>query len=511
MKTKPLALLLCALLCTPILGTGSAAAKAPPAPSSKNAQALRGNTLATSQYYASLIAGATPSLAELNLFVTALPKGGDLHHHYSGAIYAETYLDWVGRRNYCIYREDNPQLQAQKYRIEVKSDLPAATRAICASADEVRQDNGFYRKLLQHWSDKDYDNHSHEQTPPDQQFFDTFGYFSPVSDEYAREGLQWLKDRAKAENVQYLETMFKSGPNVAIAAMNANLDALTSSSSDAQIEQGLQSYYDALSSDAKVAARIAAYVKMVEETAAGMDDADFTMRYQTYAVRGFAPSRVFASLYSSFAAAHASKLIVGVNIVGPENGIVAMRDYTLHMKMFRFLKQRFPDVKLALHAGELTLGMVPPDGLENHIAEALQIAGAQRIGHGIDISYEKNAYGLMQDMKQKQVAVEVNLSSNAFILGVKNAAHPLLVYKAHGVPFVISTDDAGVSRSSMSNEYLLYTSRYKPSYAELKNTVYNSLRYSFLADDDKRRALTTLDQRFRDFEAAIAGMARARK
>ncbi|MES2104288.1 MAG: adenosine deaminase [Pseudomonadota bacterium] len=499
MKIKTLAILLCALA----TGLGSANARGPLESNSQK------DTLATSQYYAKLIAGATPRLAELNLFVTAMPKGGDLHHHYSGAIYAETYLDWVGRRNWCVYRDNNKDLQAQKYRIEVKADLPPAAKAICASAEQVRQDNGFYRELLQRWSDKDYDNHYHEQAPPDQQFFDTFGYFGPVSDEFSHEGLQWLKAVAKAENVQYLETMFKSGPNVSIAVMNADLDALGSASGDAEIERALQSYYAALNADPATAKKISAYVNMVEEAAAGIDDADFTMRYQTYAVRGFAPSRVFASLYSSFAAAHASKLIVGVNIVGPENGSVAMRDYTLHMKMFRFLKQRFPDVRLALHAGELTLGMVPPDGLQSHIAEAVQIVGANRIGHGIDITYENDAYALMETMRRRNVAVEVNLSSNAFILGVKNEAHPLLAYKAHGVPFVIATDDAGVSRSTLSNEYLLFASRYKPSYPELKAAVYNSIRYSFLGDKDKQEQLKMLDKRFLVFEAKMRSIANA--
>jgi len=501
MKSPALTLLACAVL------TASAGALAKPVATTNAAQ----NTAATGQYYARLITGAAPGLAELNQFLTALPKGGDLHHHYSGAIYAETYLDWVGRKNYCIYRDDNAELKVQKYRIEVKADLPPPAKNLCITADEVKQDNGFYRALLQHWSDKDYDNHTTEQPPPDQQFFDTFGYFGPISDEYAHEGFQWLKDRAKAENVQYLETMFKSGPHVAIAGLNASLDSLGPDSSDQQVEQALLAYYNALASDPAIAEKISSYVKMVDETAAGIDDADFTMRYQTYVVRGFAPSRVFASLYSSFASAHASKLIVGVNIVGPENGVVAMRDYGLHMKMFRFLKQRFPDVKLALHAGELTLGMVPPDGLDNHIAQAIQIAGAQRIGHGIDIGYEQNAYALMAAMKQKQVAVEVNLSSNAFILGVKNEAHPLLTYKSHGVPFVIATDDAGVSRSTLSNEYLLYASRYKPSYAELKATVYNSLRYSFLDAADKQRQLKLLDQRFAEFEARMAGLVKDRR
>jgi adenosine deaminase len=102
------------------------------------------------------------------------------------------------------------------------------------------------------------------------------------------------------------------------------------------------------------------------------------------------------------------------------------------------------------------------------------------------------------------VAVEVNLSSNAFILGVKNEAHPLMLYARYGVPFVISTDDAGVSRNNLSGEYLLYISRYKPSYDELKRTVYNSIRYAFLSDADKKDELKKLDQRFARFEALMA-------
>src|ERR1035437_316705 len=37
--------------------------------------------------------------AQLTLFLSQMPKGGDIHHHYSGAIYAETYLDWVAAKN----------------------------------------------------------------------------------------------------------------------------------------------------------------------------------------------------------------------------------------------------------------------------------------------------------------------------------------------------------------------------------------------------------------------------
>ena len=40
--------------------------------------------------------------AALDAFLTAVPKGGDLHQHLSGAVYAETYLDWARADGVCI-------------------------------------------------------------------------------------------------------------------------------------------------------------------------------------------------------------------------------------------------------------------------------------------------------------------------------------------------------------------------------------------------------------------------
>jgi len=80
------------------------------------------------------------------------------------------------------------------------------------------------------------------------------------------------------------------------------------------------------------------------------------------------------------------------------------------------------------------------------------------------------------------------------------------LYASHTVPFVISTDDAGVSRNNLTGEYLLYVSRYKPTYDELKHIVYNSITYSFLSEQEKRQEHLKLDQRFRQFEARIASL-----
>ena len=105
------------------------------------------------------------------------------------------------------------------------------------------------------------------------------------------------------------------------------------------------------------------------------------------------------------------------------------------------------------------------------------------------------------------MAVVINLTSNAFILGVKNESHPVQVYRQQGVPFVISTDDAGVSRNNLSGEYMLYVSRYKPSYDSLKETVSNSIRYSFLSDAEKAAELKGLAHRFAVFETRARALA----
>ncbi|POZ63894.1 adenosine deaminase family protein [Chromobacterium alticapitis] len=465
--------------------------------------ARQANYQATQDYYRQL-ASDGGRLAELGLLMNMMPKGGDLHHHYTGALYVETYLEWVDKQAYCIYRST--------LKIETKPQQAAPQPGNeCLSAEQVKEDNGLYRRLLTVWSDKDFYNHSHDQPPPDKQFFDTFGYFGAAAGYSPRVGLQLLKDRAKAENLQYLETMLRGAPSGDSGKLAAELDALPANAGADAINQALGRSLASLAADAATQGMIRDYRQQLAGYAQGMDDAGFTLRFQTYVSRNNAPSATFAALYAGFVAAHDNPLVVGLNIVGPENGIVAMRDYALHMRMIHFLKQRFPDVKLALHAGELVLGMVPPEGLRDHIRLAVELAGANRIGHGIDISHEEGADRLLAEMRRRDVAVEINLTSNQFILGVEGASHPLPLYRRYGVPFVISTDDEGVSRSDIGNEYLLYASRYKPSYDELKQTVYRSIRYSFLSPADKARQLKLLDGRFAEFEARVAALRRLGK
>jgi adenosine deaminase len=124
--------------------------------------------------------------------------------------------------------------------------------------------------------------------------------------------------------------------------------------------------------------------------------------------------------------------------------------------------------------------MVPPEGLRFHIRQAVEVAHAERIGHGVDVMYEERAQELLREMAQKQVMVEINLSSNEGILGIKGAEHPFPLYRSAHVPVALSTDDEGVSRIEITHEYTRAARDYHLSYAELKQLARTGIEHSFL-------------------------------
>jgi hypothetical protein len=214
-----------------------------------------------------------------------------------------------------------------------------------------------------------------------------------------------------------------------------------------------------------------------------------TIRYLAQVIRTFPPTQVFAQSVLAFELARSDPRFVGLNLVAPEDDPVTLRDYDVQMRMLGFLSSRFPTVKLTLHAGELTLGLVPPEYLRSHIRGAVEIAGARRIGHGVDIMSEDDPIALLTEMAERRVLVEINLTSNDVILGVRGKAHPFETYRRFGVPVTLSTDDEGVERIDLTREYLRAALTYDLSYDDLKALARNSLEYAFLSGDSLWRSV----------------------
>jgi adenosine deaminase len=229
-----------------------------------------------------------------------------------------------------------------------------------------------------------------------------------------------------------------------------------------------------------------------------------SVRYIAYAPRAQAPETVFAQAVFAFELAAADPRITGVNLVMPEDWPVPMRDYDLHMRMFRALGRVRPGVPVTLHAGELTLGLVPPESLGLHVRRAIEIGGARRIGHAADIMNDVDPAALMREMARKGIAVEVSLTSSDIILGVRGSRHPLRQLLRANVPIVLSTDDEGVSRSDLTHEYQRAVEEHALTYAEIKAISRNSIDYSFLPELERTRLSRELDRAFVRFESRYA-------
>ena len=164
----------------------------------------------------------------------------------------------------------------------------------------------------------------------------------------------------------------------------------------------------------------------------------------------------------AFEVASVDPRVVGINLVQPEDGYVSMSEYHRQMLMLDYLHSVYPHVHIALHAGEIALGLVPPDGLRFHIREAVDLGHAERIGHGVDVMYENEPQALLKELAERHIMVEINLTSNDVILGVSAPWHPLPNYRAAGVPVALSTDDEGVSRIDLTHEYTRAGYRIRP-------------------------------------------------
>jgi adenosine deaminase len=424
---------------------------------------------------------------ELYAFLYRMPKGGDLHNHLIGAVYAESLLKAAAEDSLCVDEAEGDFSLAK----------PPAGGHCQLDASRAQSDNNLTSSLIDSLSMRDFE--PGRESPADH-FFNTFYKFAAVSPRHKGDFVAEVARRAGEQNESYLELMALAGPGPISelgkrVGFDGNFDQTTAKLRDGGI--------------AALVAGLRAQVDQMEERRVGdlacKEKPDslpcqVRVRYIFQVLREFPKEQVFAQTLAGFMLANEDPRVVAVNFVQPEHGLTAMRDYHLHMRMVDYMHRLYPRVHIALHAGELASGLVPPEGLRFHIREAIEIGHAERIGHGVSVMYENDPLGLLRLMKQRHIAVEINLTSNDLILGVSGANHPLPVYRKYGVPIVLSTDDEGVSRTHLTQEYQRAVLTYGLSYANLKEIVRNSIEYSFLPPTEKAAARLDLEKRFQRFE-----------
>lgn len=442
---------------------------------------------------------ATSNPLRLRAFLERMPKGGDLHMHLSGAVYAETFLQDAVQDNLCVDTTTLSFAKSTGLTKDAKTQQPAP---VCAkgqvSAASVLSNESLYDQLVDAFSMRSFVAKS--SVSGHDQFFATFSRFGGLNKSHAGEWVDEVATRATAQNEQYLEIMHT--PDFGIAAKagydvgwNPNLPVMR----DALFAKGLK---DDIAVDRAELDAMDATRNQREHcgTAQALPACSVTVRYIFQVLRGFAPQQVFAQTLLGFELASVDPRVVGINFVMAEDWSMPMAEYHRQMLMLDYLHSAYPNVHISLHAGELAHGMVPPDGLKFHIREAVELGHAERIGHGVDVMYENDPQGLLKEMAAKHIMVEINLTSNDVILGVTGAEHPLPIYVRARVPIALSTDDEGVSRIDLTHEYERAVEEFGFSYSDLKRSARTSIEHSFLPGAD----LWASPDRFKEFVSACS-------
>jgi len=410
-----------------------------------------------------------PSL--LLVFLRDMPKGGDLHNHLSGSIYAENLIDFAAHDGLCVDRASSLLSTAP---CDASCDRSATRPAVgCSYADQ-----SLYNALIDAWSMRNWER-GHESGHD--HFFSTFDKFRAVTPSHVGDAIAEAVQRAAADHLQYVELM-----HTADDMQSAELGAKVGWTQDfAAAREKLRSggLEAVVASTRKQLDGDEAKVRSMLQcgNAAAAPGCEVTVRYLYQVLRGLPPESVFAQMVTGFELASTDPRFVGLNLVMPEDSYVPMRDFDLHMRMLDYLHGIYPKVHISLHAGELAMGLVPPEGLRFHIRESIERGHAERIGHGVSVMYEREPLRLLREMAQSDILVEICLTSNDVILGVKGEAHPLAVYRRYGVPVALATDDEGVSRTDLTREYFRAVETYHLSYVDLKGMARQSLEHSFLS------------------------------
>ena len=451
---------------------------------------------------AATLADARANPAALRAFLYRMPKGGDLHIHLSGGIFAERYIAWAIADRLCVQVSDysivNPPCD------QSKGTAPIA-EAVGAADTTAKQQT--YDRIVDALSMRNFRPSAAEPTGHDH-FFAAFGKFGAVSGRHFEDMVVDLLAQYGAQSTQYIELMtsfsgYSERENLikAVAGkpdFKAKLEALNEAGLAAFVAKKKQELDDAVALIEQ---------KRACDAAKTRPGCMVSYRFIAQVSRNGTLDDVFVQTAIAAAIARADPMVVAFNYVQAEDAAVPRADYSQQMAIVRYLAGSPAGenrVNVSLHAGELWLGLVPPADLAFHIGEAVTVAGARRIGHGVDLAFERDQGKLLTEMRERKVAVEINLTSNDQILGVRGAEHPFPAYRAAGVPVVISTDDAAVERIDLTNEYVRAARDYGLSYAELKAIARAALLYSFLDAAQKRQELAKFDRAAADFEHATA-------
>ena len=174
-----------------------------------------------------------------------------------------------------------------------------------------------------------------------------------------------------------------------------------------------------------------------------------------------------------------NKGVVGFDIAGPEDGFPPSNQ----IETFEYLRKE--NAHFTIHAGEAY-------GLPS-IWEAIQICGAERLGHGvriiddIDFSSRSPKLGpLASYVRDRRIPLELCPTSNLQTGAAKTyAEHPIGKLAKLRFRVTLNTDNRLMSNTSMSHEMSQCVKSFDWKFIDLQRVTVNALKSSFIPFEER--------------------------
>ncbi|SHK79102.1 adenosine deaminase [Clostridium cavendishii DSM 21758] len=131
--------------------------------------------------------------------------------------------------------------------------------------------------------------------------------------------------------------------------------------------------------------------------------------------------------------------------------------------------------RVTIHAGETGIG--------KNVLEAVELLGAERIGHGVFIRDCKEAYEIV---REKNITLEMCPTSNVQTKAVNSFnSHPIYDFHKDGINVTVNTDNRIVSDTTMTKEFDIVKKEFNISFEDYKQIYLNSVEASFTDEKTK--------------------------
>ncbi|MCK4662170.1 MAG: adenosine deaminase [Bacteroidales bacterium] len=185
---------------------------------------------------------------------------------------------------------------------------------------------------------------------------------------------------------------------------------------------------------------------------------------------------------AELAVAYKNRGVVGFDLAGAEENFPA-KD---HKDAFYLIINN--NVNTTVHAGEAY-------GPES-IHQAIHYISANRIGHGTKLRENGDLLNYVNDHR---IPLEMCVTSNVQTKAVSSYSnHPLKNYFDYGIRVTLNTDNRMISKTTLTDEYMLAVQEFGFTPDELKYLILNGFKSAFLPLNEKVEMISKITKELED-------------